>query len=888
MNFFAWLGRSKRPERELDEEIRAHLAMAGQERIERGENSSEAEANARREFGNAALVKEVTRDMLGWSWLEVFLQDLRYGLRQLRRNPGFALLGALALALGLGANTGIFSLAEAVLFPPFTGAKPSRLVTVYTSGPNRSGYASSSYPDYLYYREHSRAFSAIAAYARVETAWTHNGTTELRGLGLVSNNYFDVARVRHVRGRFFMSTESHGAGTTPVVIVSYRFWQEHLASTGRLAAHALTLNGNLFTVIGVAPKGFEGIQLDWGRSPDFWVPMNTERTFLGPSSRLLENRQERWCLMVGRLRPRLTLAQARSEVRLLAEQLEHAYPDSDKGRTALLIPFNQGRIWPTWRQKITGMLWVLGFFAGLVLFVACADVANLLLARGASRQKEIGVRLALGASRIRIMRQLLTESVLVSLTGAGLGLLLAHWMDRWTTRFGDLFTVRLDVHPAALDERVLVLTLILAVLTAAAFGLAPAFQASRVDLTASLKQSGPQTSSGGGSLRHALVVAEVSIAFIGVAGAAMLLHTLWNLDSTNVGFDPHHVLCVSTEVFTQHYKTDQGIRFYSQLLARARALQGVRSAALAYESPLTMAHFFASVEKPSQAARQPNAWQSVEANMVSPDYFGTMRIPLLQGRDFGFGDNQHAPSVVIVNRTMARLFWPHENPVGTHLLVRILGKNQEAEVVGVAAGVKQHNVWEAAEPLIYEPFSQSFPLSCDLLVRTDGDPMFLLPAVRQQVDSLDPQVPVSGAETMEQVAAASTAEPRMAAWLVSSFGALVLLLAVAGIYGVITYWVVQRTHEIGIRMAVGAQRADVLKMVIGQGFRLMLIGVTIGIAGALMLNRFLSNLLYGVKPAAPLTLAVVSLILIAVALLACYVPARRAARVDPMVALRHE
>jgi predicted permease len=588
MRWYQRLFRRARTERQLDEELRFHLEQQVSDYVASGMTPEEARRRARLEFGGLDQVKEECRDVGAARFVEALIQDVRYGLRQLRRNPGFTVLAVLALALGMGANAGIFSLAEAVLFPRFAGAQPSRLAAIYTSGENRSGYASSSFPDYVYYRDHTRAFSSIAAYACIETAWTQGHATELSWGEIVSSNYFDTLGIKPFRGRFFLPSESYAVGQTPVAVVSYNFWRRHMASTPQLSRHPFMLNGQLFTVVGVAPQGFEGVQLDWGGIPNFWVPMNTERMLLGPRSVLLENRQERWCLMVGRLDPGVTLARSAGEIRLLAKQLSRAYEKSDKGRTAFVMPFNEGRIWPAWRQKISTILWLLSFFAGLVLLVACADVANLFLGQGAARQKEIGVRLALGASRARVIRQLLTESLLVSLAGAGVGLLMARWMAAWFSTFRQLITVRLTSHPAALDARVLGFTLVLSVLTAVGSGLAPAFQTSRLDLNSSLKEFGPQASPGGRRqrLRHSLVVAEICVAFVGVAGAAILLHTLWKLDSTNLGLDPHHVLSVSTEVFTLPYKTVEqrtrdGIRFYSQLLGRVQTLPDVRSAALA-------------------------------------------------------------------------------------------------------------------------------------------------------------------------------------------------------------------------------------------------------------------------------------------------------------------
>ncbi len=887
MRWYRRLFRRQLEEKQLDAELRFHLEQQTADYIAAGMIPSEARRRARVEFGGLERVKEECRDVGTGRFIETVLQDLRYGLRQLRRNPGFTIVAILTLALGIGVNTGIFSLAEAVLFPPFVGAKPSRLAAIYTSGAHRSGYASSSYPEYLYYREHSQAFSGIAAFARIEVAWTHGNSTGLPWAELVSSNYFHVLGVKPLRGRFFLPSENHSAGPAHAAVVSYRFWRAHMGSTLGPVGRVLTLNGQLFTVVGVAPKGFKGVQLNWGEPPDFWVPMSAQATFLREPD-LLNKPQARFCLMVGRLRPSVTMSGAASEIKLLADQIEHTYPDADGGRTAFVIPFSQGRIWPTWREKITNLLWLLEIFAGLVLAVACADVANLLLARGTLRQKEIGMRLALGAGRMRIVRQLLTESLIISLAGAGLGLLLARWMTKWIATFGQLFTIHLALQPATLDARVLTFAVALAILTVLLSGLLPAFQVSHLDLNAVMKHASSQTSPGRQHqrLRHSLTIFEISVAFVAIAGAAILLRTLYALDSTNLGFNSHDVLSVSTEVYTRQYKPDQGLRFYSGLLDRVRALPGVQSAALVFDSPLTTLRWSKPVEKLGSEGKNRKSWEAIEDNVVSQGYFGTLGIPLLRGRDFRPEGDQQAPAVVIVNQAMARTFWPGKDPIGRYL--RIKGAKGDAEVIGVAADIKQHEVWQTSGPMFYQPFSQEFLPSYHLLVRTHGNPMHLLPAIRRQVAAIDPLVPVSGAKTLDQVVANSMAEPRMATSLVSLFGGLVLFLAITGIYSVIAYWVAQRTHEIGIRMALGAQKSDVLRIVVVQGLKMAIIGVAIGIGGALALTRFLSSLLYGVQPIDPLTFVTVSLILIAVALLACYIPAHRAAKIDPMVALRYE
>jgi predicted permease len=800
-------------------------------------------------------------------------QDIRFALRQLRRHPGVTVVAVLALAIGIGANAAVFGLAEQVLFPPFGGRQPSRLAAIYTSGAHQVGYASSSHTDYRFYRRHSRAFSRIAAFVRVDAAWAHGAPTELPAGELVSANYFQTLGVRPARGRWFGPADREA----PVAVVSWRFWrrQLHAAPIG----HALTLDGRLFTMIGVAPGGFEGVQLNWGAPPDFWLPMSAEPLIL--RANLLNIPNARFCLMVGRLRHGVTLRRAAGEMRLLASQARRLYPVADRGRTALVLPFDQGRIWPSWRAKIQTMVWVLGIFAALVLLVACADAAHLMLARGAAREGEIGVRLALGAGRARIVRQLLTEGALLAAAGAAAGLLLAVWLGTWVSSFRTLFTVPLDLHPAALDWRVFAFAAILAAASVAAFGLLPALRAARLGVGTSLRRRTGGPASGGrrGWLRHPLSVAVVALAFLAVAGAAILLHTLHRLDAASSGFQPRRVLAVNVETYTVGWNAARRERFYRRLLRGVGATPGVRAAALAFDVPLTPVTFWRPVRR-----RGAGQWRAIPANRVSPGYFRTLRIALLRGRDFAAADGPTAPPVVIVNRTLARALWPHGRALGRRIWVQ--GQARPARVVGVVADVQQHNAWQAAQPMVYQPMAQAPPHSCHLLARTQGSALALLPAIRRRVAALDPRVPVYGARTMRRVAADAMAEPRMAASLVSLFGVMVLLLAAAGIYGVMAQWVERRMREVGVRMAVGATRGDILRLILRHGLALAVAGIVVGLGATLAMNRALASLTFGVTAASAGLLAVVAAVITAVALASCYLPARRAAAADPGQLLR--
>jgi len=819
--------------------------------------------------------------------IETLLHDLRYGLRTLRKNAGFAAVAIMTLGLGIGANTAIFSLVESVLLQPIPAQDPTQLVALYTSGPHRAGYSSTSYPDYEYYRDHTNAFSGVMAYARIRVSWTHAGQADFPWIEIVSENYFTVLGVKPFMGRLFLSPADAGGGAGPAAVVSYEFWQRQLGSDAHALGKPLVLNGRDFVVVGVASKGFSGVNLDWGTKAGIWLPLSMQPQVLPSSIDLLQARQARWLLVMARLTPGVTPAEARADVTLAARELATSYPATDEDRTAILLPATQARIWPTWRKQIVNFLGLLMGAVGLVLLIACSNVANLLLSRAGVRRKEIAIRLALGASRVRVVQQLLTENALLAAGGAVAGAGLALLIMQGFPSFRLPFTINIAFHPQ-LDGRVLGFTLALSVLTVLLFGLVPAMECSNTSPNQALKEGGREASIGvhASRLRDVLVVSQVALTLICTMGAALLLRNLYRVETTDPGFNSHNVLVAAVECFTRHYSEAEQLRFYRRLLDEVRQLPGVSSAGLTSGLPLSVLREVKRVVPKGEEGGNLKEGFQVQASTVSPDFFETLRIPLLRGRAFSPNDNETSPRVVIVNRTLAEAFWPGQEPVGKQLM--IAGEKSFREVIGVAADIKYHTLWESPQPYMYLPLFQTAAAEVYLVVRTSGELTSVMPAVRRAVSALDPQVPLYDVGTLDGHFRGSLSQPRMAAFLIGFFSLLAFGLAVVGIYGLVSYSVSQRTHEIGVRMALGAGRDDMLKMVVKRGLRLSLAGVAIGLMASFALTRLMSGWLYDVKPTDPATFFAVSLLLTVVALVACYVPARRASRVDPMVALRYE
>jgi predicted permease len=808
-------------------------------------------------------------------------QDLRFGARMLLKKPGFTLIAVITLALGIGANTAIFTWLKAIFLQPLPGvAANHRLVTLHTvltrSGDRPIGV---SYPDYKDYRDRNEVFSGLTAF-NLDTfsLLDSNGQPERIWGSLVTGNYFDVLGVRAALGRFFAPVEDRTPGTHPVVVISYGLWQRRFAADPALIGKTIRLNQRDFTVIGVAAKGFGGSVV--GLSLDLWAPMMMTPQLQSANDKL-NPRDMQWLSTIGRLKDGATFKQAQANVQNIAAQLAKDYPQTNEGIGATLFtlinePYGAGQMAP-WFVMLM-------IVAGLVLLIACANVANLVLARAAGRSREMGIRTALGASRSRLIRQMLTESLLLALMGAVGGALLAAWLSDAMSLMMPSMGLPISLN-LAWDYRVPGFALALTLLTVVAVGLVPALRVTKVDPLVSIRNEAEATSMlmRRSRLRGALVVTQVAVSLVSLLCAGLFIRSLAQARKVNLGFDPERTLLVSMDLFSNGYDEKRCAEFYRQLVARVAALPGVESVSLSNRVP---PQFFgvnlSSFEVEGYAPRKDEVI-SVQYEVVAPRYFQTMRIPLAEGREFNEEDQSQPAPVVIVNETMARLYWAGQSPLGKRLRS---GSGAWSTVIGVARDVKYIGHTDPAQPWIY--YRHDHAMGMTLVARTAGDPWQLLPSVRSAVRALDATLPVFDEKTLEAHSGGALFLDRMVVVFLSAFGLLALTLAAIGLYGVMAYSVSARTREIGIRMALGAQPRDVLKQVIKQGMVLTLIGIAIGLAASFALTRLLGSLLYGVSPTDALTFALVSLSLVAVALLACYLPARLATKIDPLVALRHE
>ncbi len=809
--------------------------------------------------------------------MSTLFQDLRYGLRMLAKNPGFTAVAVLSLAVGIGANTTIFSFVNALLFRQPAVEAPGRLLEVWQRNTKGSGvgeYMPLSYPGYVYDRDHNQVFSSLLAFdgEMRPVSWSRSAEGGLVQSQLVSGNFFSALGVKLVLGRTFLPEEDRVPPPHLVIVLSRAFWQQHLGSDPAILGKTLTLNGADFTVVGVAPAGFTGIIV--GNEPDLWAPLSATHEFTHDPN-YLAGWNTFWLFGVGRLNPGVTPSQAQADLSVLSHRLQQDHPESNKEIEAATFPVNL--VPGPFRGYVAAFTGLLMAVVGLVLLIACANAANLLLAKAMARRREIATRLALGASRGRLIRQTLTESLLLSSMGGAAGLVFALWaVPPLLALKPSSLPIRIDV---PIDWRVLAFTFLLALATGIVFGLAPALRSSKLELVQALKDEASVAGFRRSRLRSALVIAQVSVCLVLLIGAGLCVRSLLNARSIDPGFDTRHAVIAQLDPGSLGYSESKGKAFYRELLERVGALPGVSSASLTGYLPLGTA-------SQTQAIVIGGREIGMSITSVGPAFCRTMGIPLLRGRDFTADDAMALPRPAIVNEEMARRSWPGQDPIGNRMGLVHDKSHNDLVVVGVVKTGKYRTLSEEPQPFMYLPLD--YRPRATLVVRTEGDPSALLASVRREVQALDPNVVPIDLETMKQYMALPLFPAHTTGLLLGAFGVLALVLAVTGLYGVISYGVGQRTREIGVRMALGANQSDVLKLVLRQGMLLTVVGVSLGVIASLAVTRVLSSLLYGIRPTDGATYISVSLILTGVALTACYLPARRASKVDPMVALRYE
>jgi len=819
--------------------------------------------------------------------METLRKDLRYAVRMLAKSPSFTLVAVLALGFGIGANTAIFSIFNGMLWRPLPVKNPQQLVVVTQKKHGQEFPGALSYPDFLDYRELKSVFSDLAAFGPSPLNFDAGGRPDRAWTGFVSGNYFSMLGVEAIRGRTFSKDEGWVPGKDPLIVLNYKFWQQRFGSDPSIIGQTVQINQHAFSIIGVLPQSFHGTY--YFIDPDFYMPLTMIATIDPSNPDILTRRNASDFRIVGRLQPGVTPAQAQAAAESVDRRLAELYPDSHKDLSLLVEPELHARPEPGLGGFMVTLSAVFMALVGLVLLIACANVANLILARANGRRREIATRIALGATRWRMVRQLLTESVLLAFLGGLAGLLLARWVAIGLLSIRLPTDIPIRLFDLRMDWRIFTFSFVAAVFTGLIAGIIPALQTSRTDLAETLKEGG-RTGGGAGRhrMRNVLVVAQVSVSLLLLACAGFFIRSFQNSARVDMGFRVENVLLLSMDVGLQGYTAQRGQQFYQQLTERVKALPGVRSAAISSMIPMGYDANFISIYLPEHAASDKSQVESSLSDSVQPGYFGAAGVPVIQGREFTAADTSTAPSVAIINEAFAKKIWPGQNPIGKTFQKEKNGP--VIQVVGMASTGKYLFLYEKPQSYVYFPYEQNYNSTATLFVYTDGDPLRQIEPVREQVRRLDSTLPVFGVTSMEgHVRFGKPLLPaRLGAILVGAFGILGLALAAVGVYGVVSFSVSQRTQELGLRTALGAQRSDVLKLVLRQGLGLALVGVSIGLALALALARAIRVVLYGVTSTDYVTLLLVSALLFAVAFVASYIPAFRATRLDPVDALRHE
>ncbi len=816
--------------------------------------------------------------------MEKLWQDLRYSARTLVKSPGFTVVAVLSLALGIGANTTIFSLISTLLLNPLPVRDVSELVALVTVDEKNPGVNRVSFPNYEDFRDQNQVFSGVASYSFPNpVSMIVDQEPEQVFAQLVTGNYFDVLGVEPALGRAFFPEEDETPGLNPVLVMNHGLWTRRFGGDPAILGNTLRLNGTAYTVVGIAPERFKGVNAIFG--PDFWVPtMMHDQIMQAVLRDWFDDRRALFMNVAGRLKPGTSIVQADANVKTIASNLRAEYPKPNKGRSAKLVPLTEATIFGMRNIVVLGGT-VLMTVVGLVLLIACSNVANLMLAKAATRRKEIAIRLSMGAARSRLVRQLLTESTLLALMGGTVGLLVAFWGRSliWSIRF-PVAQFKLDLQ---FDARVLLFTLVASLLTGLIFGLAPALQSSRADLVDALNE---ETRTAGRSkrrlsFRNALVVGQVALSIVSLIAAGLFLRSLASAHEIDPGFESHNLAVLILNPGQSGYDQPRVEQYFDQVLDRARDLPGVRLASWSSQLPL-FGGFSRTVFIEGQEEKEEGGGILVVAPIVDVGYFDTFGVSILRGRDFTLADREDSVPVAIINETMAERFWPDQDPLGKRF--RFYGNDYYREVVGIAETVKYVTLAEDPRACAYTPMRQNYSDSMVLYVRSEADPAAALAAVQHEVRDMDPEVPVTFPSTVREVMDQSLLGRKLAAALLGVMGILALALASVGLYGVMAHSVNQRNREIGLRMALGARQPEVLTLILKQSMTLVGIGLGIGLAVTLAVSRSIESLLYGVHPADPLTFASISVIMLAVALVASFFPAHRASRVDPLVALRYE